>query len=120
MIDSKKHINKKMQKIKCLLNEELNAKNIFTKAENYLREYIFQDIETLKEIFDSSYNFIDKNNLKKYFELVTVGIDIVKNMEPELLRYKVSYHIFDHEENLLKNYYIFFDEFGQYLDDFFD
>ena len=37
-----------------------------------------------------------------------------------MIRYKLSYDVCDEDGDSIKNYYLFFDEHEEYLDDFFD
>lgn len=97
-----------------------NRYNIFSKANDYLCNNVIEDKSTLEDIFQNEYQNINKENIDKYFKIATFGIDIVVKFDPEMIRYKLSYDVCDEDGDSIKNYYLFFDEHGEYLDDFFD
>lgn len=98
-----------------LINNEFKRLNLIEKSKNHIKEKLLTDEEIINELFESK-SFID--NKQDCFQLQTIGVDVFQ-AEPEFLRYKLSYEVIL-ENEWIKNYYLFFDEFGNYLDDFFD
>lgn len=98
-----------------LINNEFKRLNLIEKSKNHIKERLLADKEIIHELFEGK-SFI--GNKEDCFQLQTIGVDVFQ-AEPEFLRYKLSFEIFI-EDEWIKNYYLFFDEFGNYLDDFFD
>lgn len=98
-----------------LINNEFKRLNLFSKSKNHIKEKLLTDEEMVHELFESKSCIGNKEDC---FKLQTIGVDVFQ-AEPEFLRYKLSYEVIL-EDAWVKNYYLFFDEFGNYLDDFFD
>lgn len=98
-----------------LIKEEFKRLKLIEKADKYIKEKLLTDEEIVQELFEGK-SLIE--NKEDYFILQTIGVDVFK-AEPEFLRYKLSYSVCM-EDEWFRNYYLFFDEFGNYLDDFFN
>lgn len=98
-----------------LIKEEFKRLKLIEKADKYIKENVLTDKEIVQELFEGK-SYIE--NKEDYFILRTIGVDVFKS-EPEFLRYKLSYSVYM-EDEWVRNYYLFFDEFGNYLDDFFN
>lgn len=88
---------------------------LIEKADIYIKTKLLNDETVVKEIFNKN---ILENEEKDCFRLETIGIDICK-LDNDFLRYKLSYSVMFQDE-WIKNYYLYFDELGNYIDDFFD
>ncbi len=98
-----------------LINNEFKRLKLIEKSKNHIKEKLLTDEEIVHELFESKL-FI--GNKEDCFQLQTIGVDVFQ-AEPLFLRYKLSYAVIL-ENEWIRNYYLFFDEFGNYLDDFFD
>lgn len=89
--------------------------DLMAKAKNYISNFVITDKGVVENILNQD---TLNDNIENVFKLITYGVDIF-NPELERVRYKLSYGVYVKDE-WKSNYYIFFDERGNFIDDFFD
>lgn len=107
--------NSSIANMKKIIYNEFKKLDLMAKAKNYISNFVITDQEVLESIFNQG---ILDDNIENVFKLMTYGVDIF-NPELEIVRYKLSYGVYVKDE-WKANYYIFFDEQGNFIDDFFD
>lgn len=97
------------------IKKEFEKLNLIKKSKNYIENFVITDKDILESILNENIQNVDIDNV---FKLITYGVELY-NLELELVRYKLSYSVYL-KGDWKANYYIFFDEEGEFIDDFFD